>query len=222
MFMANTLNKQVIKQCFYIIDKEQDSDLLDQDLSTLIDLDIPVIAVIDPSDSIHINVINVIKKLQEESQLKVVLEKNHDLDKTYFKAQEYDKKLIISGEYDQREDKVVYIGDEQVEFDVIINTNDPVDTLSQINIKKDTRQNIGIIMTKDNYNISTLLLAFYEIEGEHLQTGSYQLEIEDPNIIYRAISNIGDITLVFFMISILIFSVAIIVFKKWSQERFVK
>ena len=220
--MANTLNKQVIKQCFYIIDKDQDSDLLNEDLSTLIDLDMPVMAVLDPSDNTHINIINVIKNLQEKSQLKLLLEKNNDLEKTYFKAQEYDKKLIVSGEYYQDENKAVYVGDHHVVFDIILNTNDPLEILSQIDIKKDTKQNVGFIISKEHYNISTLLLAFYEIEGEYLQTGSYQLEIENPNILYKTIANIGDITLAFFMVSILVFIVAIIVFKKWSQERFIK
>lgn len=223
--MENMLNNQSLsihnlKQCFYIIEPEQTSEEIHKDIITLYDLSIPVIMLIDPNDNIHNNVIKTLEKLQEDKQLSLLIKETENMDKSYFLVKEYDKRLIISGRYYQTDSQVVYLGNNEIVFN-IVDISEPLETLSRINIKKDTKDNIGLIITGDNYNISALLLALNELEGEDLYLGSYQEEFGQANMLYKVTTNIGDITLIFFLFSIIVFLTAIIIFKRWSKERFI-
>ncbi|NLI89634.1 MAG: hypothetical protein GX366_04420 [Epulopiscium sp.] len=223
--MENMLSDQSsvgynLKQCFYIIEPGQDSEEIYKDIVTLYDLSIPVVIVIDPNDKIHNNVIKILETLQVDKQINLLLKKTDMIDKSYFLLNEYNKRLTISGGYYQTDSQAVYIGEDEIAFN-IVDIGQPLDTLSQINIKKDTKDNIGLVITRNNYNISALLLAFNELEGENLHLGSYQEEFEQANMLCRAIASIGDITLIFFSISIIVFLAAIIIFKRWSKERFI-
>lgn len=209
-----------IKQCFYIISSEQNSKELYDDMDTLIDMGIPFFLVVNPDYNIHRNIINLIVHLQQENDIKLLLTDDNELEGTYFAIKGLDKKLTVAGRYREDNNKVIYIGDDITEFELVQINGNPVDTLDNINVKKDTDNNLAIVMQSDEFDISTLLLAYNEFGGLPLDVQNYSLEIREPILMYDVFTNIGDLTLIFFMVSIIIFSVALIIFKRWSKEKF--
>lgn len=209
-----------IKQCFYIIMDSQNSKDMYNDLEIMLDIEMPIFVVINPNHNIHKNVIDRLSILQEEKNLPILLMDENKLEGTYFAIKGFDKKITIAGKYTVSDNKIIYTGDKGVNLELIQITQDPVDTLNNINIKKNTSNNLGLVVNSDEFNISTLLLAYKELDGIPLDVQDYRLELKEPILIYNVFKNIGDVTLIFFFVSILIFLVAFVIFKRWSKEKF--
>lgn len=209
-----------IKQCFYIISGEHNSKDIYDDIDTMLDSGIQVFVVINPNHNINRNVINILRRLQEEKSLSILLMDDSKMENTYFAIKGLDKKITIAGKYNAVDNKALYTGNSEIGFELIHINGDPLDTLQKINIKKDTNNNIGLVVNSDEFNISTLSLALGELEGSPLDVQNYRLELEEPILMYNVFTNIGDLTLIFFTVSIIIFLVALTIFKRWSKEKF--
>ncbi|VYT79683.1 hypothetical protein [Clostridium tertium] len=209
-----------LKQCFYIVTEDKNSKDLYEDLNLINSKDIPVLVVIDPDDNINKKNIDVLKTLQDEINLDVILENDKNLEKSYFVIKGYDKELRLSGLCEIQNDKLLYMGESDTSFDFIDIDKDPVKAVSEVNIHKGKDVNYALVVNGDDFNISTLLLANSELEGLPLDISNYSFIIEDPTLMDNIIIYIGYINIVFFSISVIIYLVAIIIFKKWSIKKF--
>lgn len=209
-----------IKQCFYIISGEQNSKELYDDMNTLIDMGIPFFLVVNPNYNIHRNIISVIANLQQEQGIQLLLMDDGKLGDSYFAIKGFDKRLAIAGRYKVDNNKVIYKGEDTIEFELIQVNQDPLDTLDNINTRKNVGNNLALVMQSDEFDISTLLLAYNEFGGLPLDVQNYSLKNEDPILVYDIFANIGDLTLIFFTVSIIIFLATFVIFKKWSKEKF--
>jgi hypothetical protein len=209
-----------LKQCFYRITEYENSKALNEDLRLLNNMEIPVFVVINPNENINKNVIAVLEKFQKEANIGVLLENNSGLEKSYFAVKEYDNRIHLSGLCNIQKDKLVYIGEKNISFDLMEITADPLETMTKVNIEKEYDVNYALVVNGDSFNISTLLLAYNELQGLPLEVSNYSFHLKKPALIYEVFTHVGDITIVFFSISIVIFVISIVIFKKWSREKF--
>lgn len=209
-----------LKQCFYIVAENQSSKSLNEELDSLKSREVPVIVIINPNEKISKNVIEMLEKLQKENRLTVLLENDNRLEKTYFAENGYDKKLKLSGLCSIQKDKFFYTGEKDIYFNLIGIAPDPLKTLAEINKKQKTEANYALVVSGDKFNISTLLLADNELKGIPLKVPDYRFYLKKPALIYQIFVYAGDFTIVLFSVSIVIFIAAVIIFKKWSRERF--
>lgn len=209
-----------LKQCFYIISEDKKSEDLYKDLNLLKNKEIPVFVVIDPNDNIDKKVIETLEVLQNERNLGVILEKHKSIENSYFAVKGYDKKLKISGLCNIKDNKLFYIGENNIIFDIINIDVDPLKTISEVNEERENDVNYALVVNSNDINISTLLLANNELKGVELDISNYILRIKEPSFMDKVVIYVGYINIVIFSISIIIFIVAIIIFRKWSTERF--
>lgn len=209
-----------LKQCFYIIKEYQNSKDLNEDLDSLNNMKIPVFAVIDPNENISKNVIDVLERLQRETKLDILLENKERLEKSYFAVKGYSDKLQLSGLCHIQGDKLSYIGENNIVFDLVEITADPLITISQISMEKKHNTNYALVIDGYRFNVSTLLLAYNELQGLPLQVTNYSFNLNKPALIYNIFTHVGDVSIALFSISIVIFAMAIVIFKKWSREKF--
>lgn len=209
-----------LKQCFYIISEDKKSKDLYEDLILLNDKDIPVFVVIDPNENIDKKVIDVLKGLQNEINLGIILEDVKNIENSYFAIKGYDKKLEISGLCNVKDNKLFYFGESKISFSIINIDGDPIKVMSEVNIERENDSNYALVLNSNNLNISTLLLANNDIKGMPLDTSNYRVRLKEPSLMEKIVLYFGDITIVIFSISIMIFIAAIIIFRKWATERF--
>ncbi len=208
-----------LRQCFYIVSDNKGSKDLNEDLKAIINMEIPVFAVIDPNSNIHKDVIATLERFQKETKLSILLE-DSGVEKSYFAVKGYANKLKLSGLCNIQKNKLIYFGQTNISFTAIEINKDPLKTMSNVNMEKEHNNNYALIINGDEFNISTLLLAWNELRGLALEIPSYRLHLNRPALIYVVFTHIGEATIAFFAISIIIFVSAIIIFKKWSGERF--
>lgn len=208
------------KQSFYIVEEGQHSQDIYEDLTCLIHMDIPVIVAIDPNLNINKNVVDILGRLQKDERLNIILKDSINLEKTYFLVKGYNKDLKISGLYNIEKDKLNYMGKDNLLFNLIKIGRDPLETKGKINSKNKYKENHALVVEGKSLNVSTLLLAYDELDGEPIKAGNHTYSIKGPALIYKIFSYIGDATIVFFTLSIIIFMVAIGIFKIWSNEAF--
>ncbi|MDU5109141.1 MAG: hypothetical protein E6248_01735 [Clostridium sp.] len=209
-----------LKQCFYIISAEEKSRDLYEDLNLFKEKEIPVFVVIDPNENIDKKVIDLLKVFQDDINLGIILEDVKNIENSYFAVKGYDKKLKISGLCNIEENKLLYIGESNLSFDLINIDIDPLKTISEVKAEREDDSNYALVVDSDNFNISTLLLANNELKGVELDTSNYSLRLKEPTFMDKIVVYVGYINIVIFSISIIIFIAAIIIFKKWSMERF--
>lgn len=209
-----------LKQCFYIISEYKKSKDLYEDLKLIKDKEIPVFVVIDPNDNIDKKVIEILQELQNERNLGVILEKDKSIENSYFALKGYDKKLKISGLCNIENNKLFYFGESKISFSIINIDGDPIKVMSEVNIERENDSNYALVLNSNNLNISTLLLANNDIKGMPLDTSNYRVRLKEPSLMEKIVLYFGDITIVIFSISIMIFIAAIIIFRKWATERF--
>ncbi|EGD48965.1 hypothetical protein Cpap_3392 [Ruminiclostridium papyrosolvens DSM 2782] len=214
-------DSQNLKQCFYIVSENKDSKDLSEDLKALDNMKIPVFVVINPNSNIHKEIIAVLESLQKESKLRILLENNNGIEKSYFAVQGYANKLNLYGLCNIQKNKLLYMGQNNISFSAIKIKKDPLETMSEVNLEKEQNHNYALVINGDEFNISTLLLAWNELQGLTLEVPDYRFYLESPSLIYVIFTYVGDVTVTFFAISIIIFVSAIIIFKKWSQEMFI-
>lgn len=208
------------KQGFYIITEGQKSHDIKQDLDTLNDMKVPIFIVINPYKKMNKNLINMLQEFQEDQNTEIILQDVSSIETTYFVSKEYDKKLKVSGLCNITGDKLYYMGEKNIVFDLIDIYQDPLETILEVNkIKGDS--NYALLLNGNDFNLSTFLLTYQGLPGGALDIGDYRLEFKKPNLINMIITYIGDITIIFFLVSIIIFSVAIVIFKKWSNKNFI-
>lgn len=209
-----------LKQCFYIISAEENSEDLYEDLNLFKDEKIPVFVVIDPNENIDKKVIEVLKVFQDDINLGIILEDVKNIENSYFAIKGYDKKLEISGLCNIKDNKLFYIGENNIIFDIINIDVNPLKTISEVNEERENKVNYALIVNSNDINISTLLLANNELKGLPLDTSNYSLRLKELSVMDKIVIYVGYINIVVFSISIIIFIAAIIIFRKWSTERF--
>lgn len=209
-----------LKQCFYIISEDKKSKDIYEDLKLIKDEEIPVFVVIDPNYNIDNKVIETLEGLQNEGNIGIVLENVKSIETSYFAVKGYDKKLKISGLCNIENNKLDYIGESNISFNIINIDKDPLKTISKVNEERKNQGNYALVVNSDDINISTLLLANNELEGLPLDTSNYRLMLKELSFMENIVIYFGYINTVIFSISIIIFIAAIIIFRKWSTERF--
>lgn len=214
-------DSQNLKQCFYIVSENKGSKALIEDLKALDNMKIPVFAVINPNINIKKDVIASLESFQKDSKLCILLENNNGLEKSYFAVKGYDHKLNLSGLCNIQNNKLLYMGQNNISFSAIEIKKDPLETMSVVAGEKEQGDNYALIVNGEEFNISTLLLAWNELSGLTLEVPNYRFYLKNPSLIYVIFTYVGDVTIVFFAISIIIFISAIIIFKKWSEEMFI-
>lgn len=210
-----------LKQCFYVITQEQNSSSVKDELTLLNNAEISVIVVIEPNESINEKVIEVIEGFQNEPNIRVVLKDSDKLERSYFIVRGYNKRLKMSGICNINEKELTYVGEKTFSFNLIEITENPLKVISQINKAKETKSNLALVIKGGNFNISTVLLANEQLQGVSLKEETYILNLKKTPFIFTIFTYVGQVTIVFFSIAIVIFLTAILIFKKWSREKFI-
>lgn len=213
-------SRENLKQSFYPIYKKQSSEEIYEDLNLLLNKEIPIMALINPYDNLSTKSINVLKDLQKEKNLRIALEDVKDLNKTPFILKEYNKELNISALCHIDGSTMAYLGAEEIFFELVYIGDNPLDSLRSIEEAKKSQENIGIISTSKDFNISNFLLASKEIQRNSLEVLDYELQVKDPLFIEKSFYYMGDLAIIFFSVSIFILILVIGIFKKWSRENF--
>lgn len=209
-----------LKQGFYLIKDHTRSKDLISDMKILEDMNIPVFLVIDSDEKIEKTVINTVSKTQKDKQVQVLLEDSNNLEKSYFRVKNFDKDIKLSGLYRIEKGQLTYMGKRNISFEIIEPTTDPLEVMLNVKEKNKKNLNQALIIDGEIFNLSTLSLAYKELEGSNLDTKDYEFSFEKIGMRYRIFTSVGDVTMILFYTSIVIFSLAIIVFKKWSKEKF--
>lgn len=214
------MDLQNLKQSFYIISRKQNSQDIHSDLAGLLEQGVPVIGIINPYENLHINTVEILEALQEKYDLTLLLKRMGKLEETPFIIKEYHERLNISGLSQMDGDSILYMAEDEIFFNLFYIGDNPLYTMDTIHMANNSNDNIGIVSTGDNFNISTFTLASQEIKGSTLEVSDYDLQVDTPSLVHKSFYYIGDIAIIFFIVSILILLAAISLFKKWSQENF--
>lgn len=206
-----------IKQCFYNI---EDGKSLSEDLLILSERKIPTFVIIDPYEKLDKVTLNLLEKYQEDDGLKIVLKNHAKLEKSRFVIKEYNKNLSISGIVDVESNKLVYTGAENISFYVIKVDSDPLETMTKVNELQKDKSNYALLVDEGSFDLSNLLLVYSEIKGEPLEISDYSFKFKEKPKIYNVFTYVGNVTIILFSISIAVFILAIIIFRKWSMKKF--
>lgn len=206
-------------QLFYDFDKHA-VHVFEQHISELSSYDLPVIVMMDAQERLNKGQLNRLKQLQDTYEFPIILRSSNNLEQTIFVTQGYDDLLSLAGTYDTYADELFYEGKKTISFEKMRLSTDPQKALETSSI--DSSINYALIIDADHFNLSTILLFEDKLKNRSVDLKDYSMHIGPPDTMYLVFDMIGRISRFIFIIAIIVLSMALVLFRKWSMDGFLE